>query len=47
VAAHARVLEEAVPGGAIIATLREDLQSATVADIARLEAKLDALLTRA
>jgi uncharacterized membrane protein YcaP (DUF421 family) len=35
------------PGGAIIATLREDLQSATVADIARLEAKLDALLTRA
>jgi uncharacterized membrane protein YcaP (DUF421 family) len=35
------------PGGAIIATLREDLQSATVADIARLEAKLDALLARA
>jgi len=32
------------PGGAIIATLREDLQSATHADIARLEAKLDALL---
>jgi uncharacterized membrane protein YcaP (DUF421 family) len=35
------------PGGAIIATLREDLQSATHADIARLEAKLDALLARA
>ena len=35
------------PGGAIIATLREDLQSATHADIARLEAKLDALLSRA
>jgi uncharacterized membrane protein YcaP (DUF421 family) len=34
------------PGGAIIATLREDLQSATRADIARLEAKLDALLHR-
>jgi uncharacterized membrane protein YcaP (DUF421 family) len=34
------------PGGAIIATLREDLQSATQADIARLEAKLDALLSR-
>ena len=32
------------PGGAIIATLREDLQSATRADVARLEAKLDALL---
>jgi len=34
------------PGGAIIATLREDLQSATQGDIARLEAKLDALLSR-
>lgn len=34
------------PGGAIVATLREDLQSATRADIARLEAKLDALLAR-
>ena len=32
------------PGGAIIATLREDLQSATQADVARLEAKLDQLL---
>ena len=32
------------PGGAIIATVREDLQSATRADVARLEAKLDALL---
>jgi uncharacterized membrane protein YcaP (DUF421 family) len=35
------------PGGAIIATLREDLQAATRADVARLEAKLDALLSRA
>jgi uncharacterized membrane protein YcaP (DUF421 family) len=34
------------PGGAIVATLREELQSATRADIDRLEAKLDALLTR-
>jgi uncharacterized membrane protein YcaP (DUF421 family) len=34
------------PGGSIIATLREDLQSATHADIARLEAKLDELLRR-
>src|SRR4051794_37024535 len=32
------------PGGSIIATLRPELQSATHADIARLEAKLDALL---
>ncbi|MFL6109669.1 MAG: DUF421 domain-containing protein [Marmoricola sp.] len=32
------------PGGAIIASLREDLQAATRADVARLEAKLDALL---
>jgi uncharacterized membrane protein YcaP (DUF421 family) len=35
------------PGGAIIASLREDLQTATRADVARLEAKLDALLARA
>lgn len=34
------------PGGAIIATLRADLQSATRADVERLEAKLDALLAR-
>lgn len=34
------------PGGAIVATLREDLQSATRADVARLEAKLDAILAR-
>jgi uncharacterized membrane protein YcaP (DUF421 family) len=34
------------PGGAIIATLREDLQTATRADVQRLEAKLDALLAR-
>lgn len=34
------------PGGAIIATLREDLQSATQADVRRLEAKLDELLAR-
>jgi uncharacterized membrane protein YcaP (DUF421 family) len=33
-------------GGAIVVTLREDLQSATRADVARLEAKLDALLAR-
>jgi uncharacterized membrane protein YcaP (DUF421 family) len=32
------------PGGSIIASLRKDLQSATHADVARLEAKLDALL---
>ncbi|WP_246004238.1 DUF421 domain-containing protein [Nocardioides marmoriginsengisoli] len=32
------------PGGAIVATLRADLQSATRADVARLEAKLDRLL---
>jgi uncharacterized membrane protein YcaP (DUF421 family) len=32
------------PGGAIVATLREELQSATRADIARIEAKLDALI---
>lgn len=35
------------PGGSIVATLREDLQSATRADVARLEAKLDALAARA
>lgn len=34
------------PGGAIIATLRPDLQSATRADVERLEAKLDAVLAR-
>lgn len=34
------------PGGAIVTTLREELQSATRADVARLEAKLDALLAR-
>ena len=34
------------PGGAIIATLREDLQTATRADVERLEAKLDALLAK-
>jgi len=34
------------PGGAIVTTLRADLQSATRADIARLEAKLDALIAR-
>lgn len=32
------------PGGAIVATLRPELQSATKADIARIEGKLDALL---
>ena len=34
------------PGGAIVATLRADLQSATRADVARLEAKLDTLLAQ-
>ena len=34
------------PGGAIVTELREDLQSATHADIERLEAKLDELLSR-
>jgi uncharacterized membrane protein YcaP (DUF421 family) len=34
------------PGGAIVTELREDLQSATHADVARLEAKLDELLSR-
>lgn len=32
------------PGGAIVATLRDELQSATKADVARIEAKLDTLL---
>ncbi|MCW2856463.1 MAG: hypothetical protein JWR52_2078 [Marmoricola sp.] len=32
------------PGGSIVATLRADLQSATRADITRLEAKIDALI---
>jgi uncharacterized membrane protein YcaP (DUF421 family) len=32
------------PGGAIVATLRPEFQTATKADIARIEAKLDALL---
>ncbi|MDH2413284.1 YetF domain-containing protein [Nocardioides sp. CER19] len=32
------------PGGAIVATLRPEAQAATKADIARIEAKLDALL---
>lgn len=34
------------PGGAVVATLLADHQSATVADIERLEAKVDALLAR-
>jgi len=34
------------PGGAIVTTLRQELQSATRGDIERLEAKLDALLSR-
>jgi uncharacterized membrane protein YcaP (DUF421 family) len=34
------------PGGAVVATLLPDRQSATVADIERIEAKLDALLAR-
>lgn len=34
------------PGGAIVASLREDLQSATQGDVRRLEAKLDLLLAR-
>ncbi len=34
------------PGGAIVTELREQFQSATHADIARLEAKLDELLSR-
>jgi uncharacterized membrane protein YcaP (DUF421 family) len=32
------------PGGAIVATLKPEQESATAADVARLEAKLDALL---
>lgn len=35
------------PGGAIVATLRTDLQSATRADVTRLEEKLDRLLAAA
>ncbi|MEP7089425.1 MAG: YetF domain-containing protein [Nocardioidaceae bacterium] len=35
------------PGGAVVATLLPDRQSATAEDIERLEAKLDALLARA
>ena len=34
------------PGGAIVATVRPEAQTATRSDIARLEAKLDALLRR-
>jgi uncharacterized membrane protein YcaP (DUF421 family) len=34
------------PGGAVVATLMRDRQAATLADIERLEAKLDALLAR-
>jgi len=34
------------PGGAIVASLKDEFQSATRADIARLEAKLDALLAQ-
>lgn len=34
------------PGGAIVATLRTELQSATRADVARLEDKLDLILAR-
>ena len=34
------------PGGASVATLRDDLQSATKADVQRIEAKLDALLAQ-
>jgi uncharacterized membrane protein YcaP (DUF421 family) len=34
------------PGGAVVATLAPDRQSATAADIERLEAKLDVLLAR-
>ncbi|HEY6933281.1 MAG TPA: YetF domain-containing protein, partial [Marmoricola sp.] len=32
------------PGGAIVATLKPEREAATAADVARLEAKLDALL---
>lgn len=34
------------PGGAIVVTLKPEKESATVADLARLEAKIDKLLTR-
>ena len=34
------------PGGSIVVRLRADAESATKADIARLEAKLDQLLAR-
>ena len=34
------------PGGAIVATLKDDYQPVTRADLGRLEAKLDALLAR-
>jgi uncharacterized membrane protein YcaP (DUF421 family) len=34
------------PGGAIVATLKDDYQPATRADLARVEAKLEALLAR-
>ena len=34
------------PGGAIVATLKDEFQPATREDLARLEAKLDALLAR-
>ncbi len=34
------------PGGAIVATIKPEEESATAADVARLEAKLDALLAR-
>jgi uncharacterized membrane protein YcaP (DUF421 family) len=34
------------PGGAIVATLRPECEPATLADLARLEAKLDLLLAR-
>ena len=34
------------PGGSIIVTLKDDEENATKADVQRLEAKLDALLTR-
>ncbi|MFL6060923.1 MAG: DUF421 domain-containing protein [Marmoricola sp.] len=34
------------PGGAIVATLKEELQTATRSDVARLEAKVDQLLAQ-
>ena len=41
-------VEDAVlaPGGSIVVTLKNDEENATKADVQRLEAKLDALLTR-